>query len=468
MARSTKIAKITAMEDEFKPQLPSGWLFINFKDSVTKVSTNGKKIKQKEYLEDGKIPVIDQGQEFIGGFTNKVENGISSDSPILVFGDHTKVIKLVNFTFAPGADGVKVLRPSQHFLPRLLESFIKVLIQKIPDKGYARHFQHLEKTNLPLPPIAEQQRIVDKIEELFSDLDSGINSLKTARQQLKVYRQAVLKWAFEGKLTTQWSEEQQRQGKLASADTLLAQIKAEREQRYQKDLEAWQSEVEAWEANSKEGKKPRKPKAQRDISPLTKADTEKLPNITTDWQWIKVGLLLLEPPSNGRSVKDKPGGFRVLRLTCIKQGAIDLKENKEGDWDRSEAFPYIVRPGDFLISRGNGSIKLVGRGGVVTSQENVAYPDTMVRLPINQTFYIPKLFSLIWNSDFFRKQIEKAARTTAGIHKINQNHILNFAFPLISLSEQEQIVEEMESRLSICDQLEADIETTSKKPKPCA
>jgi type I restriction enzyme S subunit len=89
-----------------------------------------------------------------------------------------------------------------------------------------------------LPPLAEQQRIVDKIEELFSDLDSGINSLKTAQQQLKVYRQAVLKWAFEGKLTAQWREEQQRQGKLESADTLLAQIKAEREQRYQKELEA--------------------------------------------------------------------------------------------------------------------------------------------------------------------------------------------------------------------------------------
>src|SRR5690606_20492978 len=69
------------------------------------------------------------------------------------------------------------------------------------------HYQHLVKSTIPLPPLPEQHRIVAKIEELFSELDKGIENLKTARAQLKVYRQALLKHAFEGKLTAQWRAE---------------------------------------------------------------------------------------------------------------------------------------------------------------------------------------------------------------------------------------------------------------------
>ena len=77
---------------------------------------------------------------------------------------------------------------------------------------------------MPLAPQNEQTRIVAKIEELFSELDKGIESLKTARRQLEVYRQAVLKHAFEGKLTAQWREE--NKDKLEKPEQLLARIKA--------------------------------------------------------------------------------------------------------------------------------------------------------------------------------------------------------------------------------------------------
>ncbi|MDP0971844.1 type I restriction endonuclease subunit S, partial [Klebsiella pneumoniae] len=79
--------------------------------------------------------------------------------------------------------------------------------------------------------LNEQKRIVAKIEELFSELDNGIAVLKTAREQLKVYRQAVLKHAFEGKLTAQWRAE--NQDKLESPEQLLTRIQQEREARYQ-------------------------------------------------------------------------------------------------------------------------------------------------------------------------------------------------------------------------------------------
>ena len=84
----------------------------------------------------------------------------------------------------------------------------------------------IEEIPLPLPPLMEQRRIVVKIEELFSELGKGVESLKTARAQLNVYRQAVLKHAFEGKLTAQWREE--NKDKFEKPDQLLARIKQER------------------------------------------------------------------------------------------------------------------------------------------------------------------------------------------------------------------------------------------------
>ena len=101
---------------------------------------------------------------------------------------------------------------------------------------------------LPLPPLNEQKRIVAKIEELFTELDAGVSSLQLAQAQLKTYRQALLKHAFEGKLTAQWRAE--NADKLEDAQTLLQRIQAERQARYA-------AEVAAWEANGKEGRKPR-------------------------------------------------------------------------------------------------------------------------------------------------------------------------------------------------------------------
>ena len=91
----------------------------------------------------------------------------------------------------------------------------------------------------------EQRRIVAKIEELFSELDKGVESLKTARGQLNVYRQAVLKHAFEGKLTAQWREE--NEDKLETPEQLLARIKQERETRYERQLKEWKAAVRTWE-----------------------------------------------------------------------------------------------------------------------------------------------------------------------------------------------------------------------------
>lgn len=177
------------------------WVKIKYKEAVVKISTSKQKLKQVEYLQAGKIPVIDQGQQLIGGYTEEEYRVLECRLPVVIFGDHTKIIKLINFPFAPGADGTKVLEPIKFILPKYLAYLTEILIFKIKDKGYARHYQHVEKEFLPLASIPEQRAIVRKIETLFASLDRGIADLKTAQEQLKVYRQAVLKKAFEGGFT---------------------------------------------------------------------------------------------------------------------------------------------------------------------------------------------------------------------------------------------------------------------------
>ena len=168
-----------------------------YKSIVKKISVPAeKKTKQKEYLEKGKLPIIDQGKELIGGYSDDEEKAIVCNLPVIVFGDHTKAVKYINFKFGAGADGIKVLEPKENVLPKYLYFGTQYLTFKIIHKGYARHYQHIEKKDLPVPPIDEQQHIVSKIEELFSQLDSGVETLKKTKEQLKVYRQAVLKEAF--------------------------------------------------------------------------------------------------------------------------------------------------------------------------------------------------------------------------------------------------------------------------------
>ncbi len=163
-----------------------------YKDLVRKISIPpDKKTKQKDYLKRGSVAVIDQGQQLIGGYTNNDNMVVSCDLPVIVFGDHTRVVKYISFPFGAGADGIKVLQPKQSILPKFLYYSTQYLVLKLEDRGYARHYQYLEKKELNVPSISDQERIVARIEELFSELDNGVETLKKTKHQLAAYRQAV-------------------------------------------------------------------------------------------------------------------------------------------------------------------------------------------------------------------------------------------------------------------------------------
>ena len=267
-------------ELEVKNELPTGWIEIPFKDVKENISTTNKKLLQKEYsISDGEIPVIDQGISFIGGYSNKKDLAINASSyPHIIFGDHTKIIKYVNFDFIAGADGTKILKPLEMFYPKAFYYFIKMI--KLPDKGYARHFQFLEKSLIKVPPLNEQKRIVAKIEKLFSNLDNSDKYLLHLEKQLKRYRQSVLKSAFEGELTKEWRE---KQTNLETTDELLEKIKIERTLYIENEIrEKFKDKTEKW---IKDKVKNEVDKFYSALKPIE--DDEKPFSIPSLWKWVR-------------------------------------------------------------------------------------------------------------------------------------------------------------------------------------
>lgn len=159
----------------------------------------------------------------------------------------------------------------------------------------------------------------------------------------------------------------------------------------------------------------------------------------------KLKTVLLSPLSNGRSVPTRDGGFPVLRLTALRSGNVDLAQSKDGDWTADDARPWLVQRGDFFVARGNGSLHLVGRGGLVEHDPRpVAFPDTMIRVRADEEVCRARYLRLVWDSPIVRRQVEARARTTAGIYKVNQSQLENIDVPLPGLDIQDQIVEEVE------------------------
>ena len=152
---------------------------IKFTDIVQDKSGGNKKLPQEFFLIDGQYPVVDQSKKFIAGYINDQEYLVKSTGlPVVIFGDHTKAIKYVDFPFAMGADGVKVLKPKDECDTKYLYHYLRYA--KIPDAGYSRHFKFLKELEIPLPPLAEQRRIasiLDQADELRQKRQQAIEKL---------------------------------------------------------------------------------------------------------------------------------------------------------------------------------------------------------------------------------------------------------------------------------------------------
>jgi len=159
--------------------------YVPFLDVVRDASGGNSKVAQSDYLPEGLIPVIDQGKSDIAGYVNDSRFACNAVLPAIVFGDHTRVFKYVDFCFAMGADGTKVLVPKVESDTKYLYYALQGL--QLPSAGYSRHFKFLKETKIPLPPLAEQKRIagiLDAADALRAKRRAALAQLDALAQSL--------------------------------------------------------------------------------------------------------------------------------------------------------------------------------------------------------------------------------------------------------------------------------------------
>jgi len=182
------------MVDSPPGKIPEGWEVIKVGGLLEKVRRK-KKLKKQYYETDGPIPVVDQGRDFIGGYTTDPETLFDSPLPIIVFGDHTRVLKYVDFPFACGADGTQLLRPNTEQMPISLFYYVLKSID-LSDFAYARHFKFLKEQEV-LVPNEQITRLFAQVADPVRDL---IRCLLSRNTNLRRTRDLLLPKLISGKL----------------------------------------------------------------------------------------------------------------------------------------------------------------------------------------------------------------------------------------------------------------------------
>lgn len=136
---------------------PAHWDVLPFSSAVKDATSEYSKLQKSEYLEQGRFPIVDQGQQRFGGYTNDESVVCLGGSPAIVFGDHTRIFKFIDEPFCLGADGAKVLEPKAELDKKFLFYYLSSL--NIESAGYSRHFKFLKENVVPVPPRPEQKRI---------------------------------------------------------------------------------------------------------------------------------------------------------------------------------------------------------------------------------------------------------------------------------------------------------------------
>ncbi len=176
------------LDELIKALCPDGVEYIPISD-LSRAITPKIKIKSNDYLTDGIYPIIDQGQDFIGGYTNNED--VFPKDEYIIFGDHTCVVKFVDFSFAQGADGVKVLKVNS---PTILPKYLFYCMDNIKmDSSYARHWSKMKAIKIPIPHTDIQREIINILDS-FTELTAELTARK---QQYEYYRDRLLSFENE-------------------------------------------------------------------------------------------------------------------------------------------------------------------------------------------------------------------------------------------------------------------------------
>ena len=328
--------------------------------------------------------------------------------------------------------------------PKFFGLFLSSIEQKLTKYAKGMGVQNIsskdiEQLPFALPPRNEQQRIVAKIEKLFSELDKSIETLKTAQAQLKVYRQALLKNAFEGKLTAQWRVE--NQDKLETTETILKQIQQEHVSRYQQQLSKW-------EASNKQSSKPREQKL---LPPIPIKELTKFSVLPNGWAWIKLGevfnIYVGSTPSRKRS------DFWNGDIPWVSSGEVafcKIKDTKE----KITNLGYVsasteVHPIGTVMLAMIGEGKTRGQAAILDIK--ACHNQNTAAIRVSETKCNPEF---VYQYLVYQYEITRKIGSGNNQKALNKERVSDLIFPFCSYSEMNEVVRHIDEKLSVTDQLQ--------------
>lgn len=308
----------------------------------------------------------------------------------------------------------------------------------------------LRKVEIPIPPLETQQAIVNKIESLFDEIDEGIGRLKTAAQQIQQYRQSLLKNAFNGELTKEWRSK--HADTLPSENELLAQIQATREQHHAQQLADWQTAVSQWEQNGKEGKKPSKPKAPTQAVKFE----ENFAGLPSGWGAIKINQVA-EIFTGATPLKSNANYYENGSIPWVTSGSlnnefVDSADSFVTDLALKETNLKLLPKHTLLVAMyGEGKTRGKCSELLIEATTNQA----IAGIVLNEKYPISRKFLKFY---MFKNYADIRRQSSGGVQpNLNLSLVGNIIFPLPCLAEQTQIVAILESKLTACDQLAAEL-----------
>ena len=404
---------------------------VPFDQAAIPQSDKGKRLKQRDYLQEGSLAVIDQGQQQVGGYTDDQTMAFEGELPVVLFGDHTRSVKLVNHSFAVGADGIKIFRPAEGVRTKYLFYWMKGA--PIPDRGYGRHYQFLRQLSVPLPSEDEQDEIVAELEKQFSRLDEAVANLQRVKANLKRYKASVLKAAVEGRLVETEATLARREGRTyETGEQLLQRILEERRAK--------------WTGKGKY-KEPTAP------------DTVGFNALPGGWIWAS-GDQLTSVITDGEHITPRRTSEGVLLLSArnVLNGRLaldDVDYVPEDEYERI-AKRIAIQAGDVLLSCSG----TVGRSCVVpaglrfTLVRSVAVLRPVIMLADFMTYNL--------QSPLGQSQIDDRKTQTAQAN-LFQGKIRQLVFALPPLAEQARIVAEVDRHLSILREVEVEVDANLQR-----
>jgi type I restriction enzyme S subunit len=313
--------------------------------------------------------------------------------------------------------------------------------------------ERIQQIQVPLPPSAEQTRIVAKLEELLSDLDAGVAELKAAQKKLAQYRQSLLKAAVEGALTAEWRT---NNSPSETGAQLLQRILTERRAR--------------WEAKqlakfAEQGKTPPKDWQKKYPEPV-QPETNELPELPEGWVWASLDMLgeIASGVAKGtkRDAEVEVREVPYLRVANVQRGFLDLSEVKTILATERDIAELTLQAGDILFNEGGDRDKL-GRGWVWRNEvENCIHQNHVFRMRPFLPEVLPELISHHGNT-FGKTWFQSAGKQTTNLASINMTMLRMFPVPLGPADEQRELLNQLDVQIDQLDRQEKAVELALKQ-----